>query len=139
MRVIDFNDPSEAGGWAMLIVDAPTGVHYSNQTGGYACHRPSQEGYLLPMFGQGLDEELARIFIEDLRGHGSRPVVWPPRSLERLRAAVAELGVYAAVNRDEVYPASLVLDETRLDETEEAWVRVLTPDGPGVLVWQNSD
>jgi len=123
----------------MVIVGAPTGVHYSNQAGGYACHQPVQEGYLLPLFGTRLDEELARIFEEELHGHGYRPIAWSPRLLELLRAAVSHLAVYGATNRDAVYPASLALDETRLDETEEAWVRVLTPDGPGVLIWQNSD
>lgn len=62
-----------------------------------------------------------------------------PKLLKRLRAAVSDLGVYGAKNSDALYPGSLALDETRLDETEEAWVRVLTPDGPGVLIWQNSD
>lgn len=138
-RVVNFEDPSEAGGWVMVIVDAPTGVRYSNQTGGYACHQSWQEGYLLPVFGAGLDEELALIFAEELRGHGYRPVAWSPSLLDRLRAAVADVAVYGAQNRDALYPTPLVLDERRVDETEEAWVRVLTPDGPGVLVWQNSD
>ncbi|MFJ9863314.1 DUF6210 family protein [Streptomyces sp. NPDC101165] len=33
------------------------------------------------------------------------------------------------------------LDEelTRLAEVDEAWVPVVTPDGPGVLVRENSD
>ncbi|BBC29284.1 hypothetical protein SGFS_005780 [Streptomyces graminofaciens] len=26
-----------------------------------------------------------------------------------------------------------------LSEVDEAWVPVVTPDGPGVLVWENSD
>jgi hypothetical protein len=34
---------------------------------------------------------------------------------------------------------SLRLDESRLEEVVEAWVPVLTPDGPGVLVWENCD
>lgn len=122
-----------------MIVDAPTGVRYSNQTGGYARHQSSQEGYLLPLFGGELDEELALIFVEGLRGHGYRPVAWPPSLVERLRAAVTDLAVYGAANRDALCPTPLALDESRLDETGEAWVRVLTPDGPGVLVWRNSD
>ncbi|MFJ8440785.1 DUF6210 family protein [Kitasatospora griseola] len=31
------------------------------------------------------------------------------------------------------------LDEIRLDRADEAWVPVLTPDGPAVPVWSNSD
>ncbi|WUO43891.1 DUF6210 family protein [Streptomyces sp. NBC_00285] len=33
----------------------------------------------------------------------------------------------------------MLLDESRLAEADEAWVPVLTPDGPGVLTWENSD
>jgi integrase len=33
----------------------------------------------------------------------------------------------------------LRLDDGRLDDLDEAWVPVLTSDGPGVLVWPNSD
>jgi hypothetical protein len=33
----------------------------------------------------------------------------------------------------------LLLDESRLGELDEAWVPVLTPDGSGLLVWNNSD
>lgn len=139
MRIIDFDDPSESGGWVMVVVDAPTGVSYTNQTGGYACHHPSQEGYLVPIFGSELDSGLVLFFAEELRGHGSRPVEWSARLLERLRGVVADVWVHCAANREASLPTALLLDETRLDETEEAWVRVLTPDGPGVLVWQNSD
>ncbi|MFD4942778.1 DUF6210 family protein [Streptomyces sp. NPDC058239] len=36
-------------------------------------------------------------------------------------------------------PHELRRYESRLDETDEAWVPVLTPDGrPGVLLWCNS-
>jgi len=31
------------------------------------------------------------------------------------------------------------LDESRSDEIDEAWVPVTTPDGPGILTWENSD
>ncbi|MFI8456658.1 DUF6210 family protein [Kitasatospora sp. NPDC085464] len=36
-------------------------------------------------------------------------------------------------------PPWLQLDESRIGEADEAWVPVITPDGPGVLVWLNSD
>ena len=31
------------------------------------------------------------------------------------------------------------LDESRFYEIDEAWVPVATPDGPGILTWENSD
>jgi hypothetical protein len=36
-------------------------------------------------------------------------------------------------------PVPLVLGESRIDQFDEAWLPVLTPDGPGVLWWSNSD
>ncbi|WUD78232.1 DUF6210 family protein [Streptomyces sp. NBC_00510] len=36
-------------------------------------------------------------------------------------------------------PHPLRLDESRIREADEAWVPVITPDGPAVLVWFNSD
>jgi hypothetical protein len=31
----------------------------------------------------------------------------------------------------------VVLDRRRLNELDEAWIPVLTPDGPGYLAWVN--
>ncbi|MFJ2807854.1 DUF6210 family protein [Kitasatospora sp. NPDC087271] len=33
----------------------------------------------------------------------------------------------------------MFLDESRIREAHEAWVPVITSDGPAVLVWFNSD
>ncbi|GAA3792542.1 DUF6210 family protein [Streptomyces phyllanthi] len=136
-----FLDPDGTGadtGWVFVIVAAPTGVVYQVQGGGVGCVQYAQEGYLLPMFGQGLDEELKEIFEGELEGQGARRTDWPEGLLDRLRAAVG-LHVYGSANRDDTWPTALVLDETRLAEIDEAWVPVVTPDGPGVLVWENSD
>jgi hypothetical protein len=45
-------------GWVFVIVAAPTGVVHEVQGGGFGCVPYAQEGYLLPVFGRGLDEEL---------------------------------------------------------------------------------
>ncbi|MFF9573324.1 DUF6210 family protein [Streptomyces sp. NPDC014685] len=34
---------------------------------------------------------------------------------------------------------TLRLDGSRFRDADEAWVPVITPDGPGVLLWANSD
>ncbi|MFF7129215.1 DUF6210 family protein [Streptomyces sp. NPDC008240] len=34
---------------------------------------------------------------------------------------------------------SLRLDESRMRDADESWSPVITPDGPGVLLWANSD
>ncbi|MEV7891809.1 DUF6210 family protein [Streptomyces sp. NPDC002817] len=97
-----------------------------------------QEGYLLPVFGRDLDDELKQIFVRGLKGWGSRGLDWPEELLARLRKAVA-VRLHGSANRDDTWPSTLVLDESRLAEADEAWVPVLTPDGPGFLVRENSD
>ncbi|MBD0689739.1 DUF6210 family protein [Streptomyces sp. CBMA123] len=136
-----FLDPVSSGaglGWMFVIVAAPTGVIYQNQAGGLTCAQYEQEGYLIPILGRELDDELRAIFVRELRKQGSSGLDWPADLLDRLRAAVA-FSVYASTNRDDAFPTPLVLDESRLPEADEAWVPVLTPDGPGILVWENSD
>ncbi|ANP55210.1 hypothetical protein J2Z21_003289 [Streptomyces griseochromogenes] len=125
-------------GWAFVVVAAETGVVYQAQGGGFGCVQYAQEGYLIPLFGQGLDDELKEIFVGELKGRGSRGMDWPEELLGRLRAAVA-FHVHGSTNRNDLFPAPLTLDESRLAEVDEAWVPVLTPDGPGVLIWENSD
>ncbi|MYW64453.1 hypothetical protein GTY65_10270 [Streptomyces sp. SID8379] len=135
-----FLDVTETGsGWVFVVVAAPTGVVYQTQGGGVGCIPYEQEGYLLPLYGTGLDDGLNELFVGELKGWGSRRFDWPAPLLDRLREEVAALHVYGSANRDDTFPSPLVLDESRLAETDEAWVPVLTPDGPGFLVWQNSD
>ncbi len=136
-----FLDPDGTGsdqGWACIVVAAETGVVYQVQGGGFGCVQYAQEGCLIPLFGQGLDEEPKEAFVGELKGRGSRGLDWPEDLLGRLREAVA-FHVYGSANRDDPFPAPLVLDETRLAEIDEAWGPVVTPDGPGVLVRENSD
>ncbi|MFI7405905.1 DUF6210 family protein [Streptomyces sp. NPDC049541] len=97
-----------------------------------------REGYLLPVPGSGLDEELKDVFAGEPQGAGAQGLIWAPPLPERVRAAAA-LHVCGSANRDDIHPAPLVLDESRLAEADEAWVPVLTADGPGVLVGENSD
>ncbi|MDH6131363.1 hypothetical protein P3T37_000732 [Kitasatospora sp. MAA4] len=85
-----------------MIVAAPTGVIYQNQSGGYSCAQYTQEGYLVPLFGSGLDEELREIFVGELRGWGIRGHDWSAELLDRLRAAVAELSVYRSARHNEL-------------------------------------
>ncbi|MDG5801817.1 DUF6210 family protein [Streptomyces ossamyceticus] len=135
-------DPDGSGtgqGWVCVIVAAATGVVYRVQGGGFGCVPYEQEGYLIPLFGRDLDDELRAVFVDELHGQGSRDLDWPERLLDRLRAAVAEFHLYGSANRDDLYPAPLALDESRLPEVDEAWVPVVTPDGPAILTWENSD
>jgi hypothetical protein len=63
-------------------------------------------------------------------------------ALNPLAAAGRELveGIdYWASDALNATPHPLRLDERHLSDADEAWVPVLTPDGPGILVWSNSD
>jgi hypothetical protein len=136
-----FLDPDGTGsdqGWMFVIVAAPTGVVYQVQGGGIGCIAYEQEGYLIPLFGRGLDEELKAIFVGELHRNGSRRLDWPEQLLGRLRSMIA-FHVYGSANRKDLFPTPLALDESRLAEIDEAWIPVVTPDGPGLLVWENSD
>jgi hypothetical protein len=136
-----FLDPDGTGadqGWLFVIVAAPTGVVYRNQGGGIRCVPYEREGYLLPVLGRDPAAEPRAVFADERAVRGIPVREWPGDLLGRLREAVA-VPVYGSANRDELFPAPLALDESRLAEADEAWVPVLTPDGPGVLVWENSD
>ncbi|MFJ1758646.1 DUF6210 family protein [Kitasatospora sp. NPDC088134] len=133
-----FLDPDSSGagqGWVFAVVAADTGVVYQTQGGGYGCVQYQQEGYLVPLPARNPDDELRALFTGALKGQGARGLDWPPALLDRLRTAVAAHR-YGAPGTPGV---PLALDESRLPEADEAWLPVLTPDGPGVLVWENCD
>ncbi|MFL1432693.1 MULTISPECIES: DUF6210 family protein, partial [unclassified Nocardiopsis] len=106
--------------------------------GGTACRQGSAEGFLVPVHGSDALDLLRELFERDLRGAGTggRPLSPPHR--DRLDAALAEV-VHWACDGTEEHPGSLAVDEDALGELDEAWIPVRTPDGPGLLVWCNSD
>ncbi|MGW2742114.1 DUF6210 family protein [Streptomyces sp. NPDC001450] len=74
------------------------------------------------------------------RTRAGRPSSWRRRPGWSTRCREAGLRpVRAGGLPDPPTPRPLALDETRLAEVDEAWVPVVTPDGPGVLVRENSD
>jgi hypothetical protein len=126
-----------------VIVHAPTGVLYEHQYGGTANHLARYEGFLVPVaVGDGL-AELVTLFRRDLRGSGIGDLPWPDDLLRRLRDAVGKISYWesaaTAEGLDSIRPHPLKLDETRLSEADEAWVPVVTVDGPAMLIWANSD
>ncbi|MFD0854874.1 DUF6210 family protein [Actinomadura adrarensis] len=141
-----FLDPDggqSTGDWTYVIVHAPTGVFYEHQYGGTANLLARCEGFLVPLVGgEGL-AELLTLFRRDLRGSGIGAQPWPDDLLRRLREAVGKIPYWesaeTAEGLDFISPHPLELDETRLKEADEAWVPVLTVDGPAMLIWPNSD
>ncbi len=125
-------------GWLYVVVQAETGVFYQQQYGGTACRQGQVEGFLVPVFGpQGL-ARLRELFEGHFGGAGTWNHQWPGSELDRLRKSVRDISYWACDGQADT-PHELQLDEQRLRDADEAWVPVLTPDGPGVLVWSNSD
>jgi hypothetical protein len=135
-----------------LIVEIPSGVLYSNQTGGFSCLHPSAEGVFLPIrndhsFWELLSPE------RELLAYFEGPKHRGAGATEGLDVDDADFidSVLAGVRLADV----VQVDRERLAESQEAWVRVLLtgeePEetklfrdlGPyprnAVLTWGNSD
>ncbi|MFD5560053.1 DUF6210 family protein [Kitasatospora griseola] len=139
-RRVVFLDPdgTSGGGWLFALVEAPTRVVHQHQYGGTACRMGQVEGFLMPLFAPAALDALRELFERHFRGAGTWSHSWPDDERHRLRAIVATVRYWTSDGTTE-QPHPLCLDETRLDRAEEAWVPVLTPDGPAVLVRSNSD
>lgn len=138
-----------------VIVAHPTGVWYEHQCAGTETDLRSVEGYFVPLGGlrsvpdEGMfdPDQLTEVFHKgNACVSGGRPWNLPPNTpllpqdrLQRLRALVEAIPYWTRDASDEDQRLCLRLDESRLGEVVEAWVPVVTPDGPGVLVWENCD
>lgn len=124
--------------WLFVVVSEETGVVYQQQYGGTACRQGQVEGFLVPVAGSATLPGLRDLFERHFRGAGTWNHPWPDAEREVLRRLVGEI-VYWACDGSTEEPCCLRLDEGRIREADEAWVPVVTPDGPGVLLWPNSD
>jgi hypothetical protein len=131
-------DGTAADDWLYVAVAARTGVFYQQQYGGTACRQGQVQGFLVPLNGADAVPALRELFEKDFRGAGTRHHPWSPEEWARLGRIVGDITYWACDGHDEV-PHALRLDEERTVEADEAWLPVLTPDGPGVLMWCNSD
>jgi hypothetical protein len=141
-----------------LIIAFPSGVMFSNQTGGTECLHPEVEGIYIPLRNEteegasegGRNTELhspEHEFVEYFVGaaYGGSGATW---GLTEDDAAFVE-SVLAKWGLSEC----LHIDRARLGESHEAWVHVtVTGDEgreafsgfgpyprPGILTWTNSD
>lgn len=138
-----FLDPDGlAGGtgwvWMYVVVHAGTGVFYQQQYGGTTCRQGQVEGFLVPLFSPDSLGRLRELFEGHFRGAGTWNHQWQDDETDRLRMAVEGIRYWTGDGLNET-PSPLRLDEQSLRDADEAWVPVLTPDGPGTLVWFNSD
>ncbi|WP_437315837.1 DUF6210 family protein [Sorangium sp. So ce385] len=134
--------------WLVVVVEAPTGVLYEQQCAGTGCDDRAIEGYLVPLGGLKVDASAGFIEPDELTSvfHDGSACVWgmcgdrlPHDRLGRLRQLVRSVPYWHRRDDGEEVPSPLELDERRLGELAEAWVPVITPDGPGILMWHNCD
>lgn len=134
-----------------LIVKSPTGVHYTNQTGGVLCNHPSVEGFLIPCLG--LSSADHTLLLEELLNHFTKlPYAgWGCHGTGLQESSAAWLDSKLATIRD--WPPIRV-DRTKLRQCDEAWIHIVgtVPDKPddvlstdlgphfeGIVTWPNSD
>jgi hypothetical protein len=126
-----------------LIVPAPTGIVYVNQTGGHACYQCTQEGYLVPIGWRGEEPDAC----DALLAHFTGPK-WSGWCNERIDVETADEidRILSVSTRRE----GIVVDRTKLNDSWEAWVhlRISEPlvslvdhafPAHAILTWPNSD
>ncbi len=144
---------------AMLILEAKTGIQYTNQAGGIACIHPAIEGFLFPLEREGYRDLAVQARLEDYFcepgeqqhkwGAGRRGGGLTPRDAAAIDALLLDV-----VSPD--FCLLVQVDRERADEGDEAWIRVVVSRAPdarnpcvldrlpqwplkGVLTWENSD
>ena len=128
-----------------IVVLYPSGVYYSNQTGGHACLHPLVEGVFIPIRADELDleKELAEHFT------GSKWQGWCCDGIDEETAIFID-GLLAQCH----LTRGTRVDRNRLRDSHEAWVYVeyrnpaeadwrseISGFGAreAVLTWENSD
>jgi hypothetical protein len=155
MRRVFIDPDGTDAAYLGVIMEYPTGVLFANQCGGVECLEREVEGYFVPLAGSSvladrrLDPFALRapfhrdddcIYGGESRNKAANYTDLSGKRLEQLIALVAEIPYWQeGDDSDAVARVPLRLDETRLAEICEAWVPVLTPDGPGILIWPNCD
>ncbi len=114
-----------------LIILYPSGVVYTNQTGGLLCTHPSAEGVFMPIGTPDQARTLARFFAGASTTIGDAQRRHVDRTLD-----------------DNAETRILRVDPAEMDRSHEAWIYVTIASQPGrlvsfgthgILTWQNSD
>jgi len=129
-------DGTLGGGWIFVIVQANTGVVYQSQCGGANLRTAQAEGFLVPLTPGEALYAIRVLFLEVSRNFGTWSYPWPVRYRDRLREIIGSIRYWAGDGEVDL-PYELELDDSRIREVDDAWVPVITPDGPGVLVWRH--
>jgi Family of unknown function (DUF6210) len=128
-------DGDEPEDLMQVVVMADSDLIYRQQYGGYACRHAEAEGFLVPAWAHPeARKALDDLFLVEL-GKGGVPENRRNEVVERVGVALQRVWYRGTGDR----AAVLRIDLSRADELDEAWIPVLTPDGPGYLAWINSD
>lgn len=126
--------------WMYVVVERSTGIRYGQQYGGTATRYDVVEGFLAPVFSIEARQVFDEVFLGEMRGSGVYGGGWDLTDavLTKLAEAVARIHYWNA-DPEQPTPSPLILDVARAAEIDEAWLPVTTADGPGILMWPNSD
>lgn len=129
-----------------IIVLRPSGVYYSNQTGGYACLHPMVEGIFVPLGDEMADQE------KKLCDYFTGPK-WAGWCCDGIDGETADF--IDALMSKTGSTRGISVDRSRMRDSHEAWVYVdlrCSEEQPcwkvevsgfgickGVLTWENSD
>ena len=127
-----------------LILLYPSGIWYTNQTGGYSCFHPEVEGIFVPLVNEMYNQE------KELYEHFTGPK-WNGWCSEKIDKETADFIDQCLKNSHTTHDLSV--DREKLEMSHEAWVYVnigqdLDEDfslfygfdtNQGILTWNNSD
>jgi len=131
-------DGSSDNSWLYTIIKYPTNVKYQQQYGGFANRVNQVEGFLVPVSATQALKQLQGLFEKELKGNGTwgQNIELTEKQYEKLSALVETIPYWGTNSKT---PHNLEIDTESLKEIDEAWIPIVSSDGPGVLVWANSD
>jgi hypothetical protein len=130
------------GEYLFIIVAAPTGVLYLQQCGGTACDERSQEGFLVQVGEERSAGVIYEWFWEQFQGSCMNAAGWNDKLVTELEKLIAKVSCWYLDPKGQSRLGNLQylkLDRARMNECVEAWIPVLSPYGPAILVLNNSD
>lgn len=138
---IDVNPRDETPHFLGLVVERPTGVVYSNQSGGLACIWRSLEGYLA-ILGSGSVPESYMDFFKRFDGRPpSSGTDWSRDDIAELSTLISRTARHLTTDASGYSEVETIaiLDPGRIDELTEGWIPVLVDGARGALTFPNSD
>ena len=125
---------------AIVVVASATGVTYSTQCAGLSNEHRALEGFVIPVGGEKLADEIHKWFWTRFHGNCYPPMVeWNQKLIEELKVLISRIPCWRTESDGEDERLFLNLDENRMQECAEAWIPVSTPYGDGILTLKNSD